>query len=94
MHDVFPFSRSTEVGLRYADALVGLRDRGVLREGAWADIAIFDPDTVIDKATFELPQQYAEGVHYVMVNGELVIDGGTHTEARPGAVVYGPGRAG
>jgi N-acyl-D-amino-acid deacylase len=68
-----------------------LRDRGILREGYWADVVVFDADTVADKATFELPKQYAEGVPYVLVNGRLVIDEGEHTGARPGTVVYGPG---
>ena len=71
---------------------LGLQDRGLLREGFFADLAVFDPDRVIDRATFPEPHQYAEGVEYVLVNGALVVDGGEHTGARPGRVLYGPGR--
>jgi N-acyl-D-aspartate/D-glutamate deacylase len=73
-------------------AKVRLYDRGLLRPGMWADVAIFNPDTIIDKATYENPHQYAVGVEYVIVNGTLVIDQGKHTGARPGAILYGPGR--
>jgi N-acyl-D-amino-acid deacylase len=66
-------------------------DRGLLREGFAADITIFDPETVIDKATFEEPHQYPEGIVHVIVNGELVIEDGEVTEALPGAAVLGPG---
>ena len=71
---------------------LGLQDRGLLREGFFADIAVFDPDRVIDRATFPEPHQYSEGLVYVLVNGVLVVDGGEHTGARPGRVLYGPGR--
>jgi N-acyl-D-aspartate/D-glutamate deacylase len=71
---------------------LGLQDRGVLREGLFADIAVFDPATIQDRATFAEPHQYAEGVEYVLVNGTLVVDGGRHTGARPGRVLYGPGQ--
>jgi dihydroorotase/N-acyl-D-amino-acid deacylase len=71
---------------------LGLQDRGILREGLFADIAVFDPARVRDRATFSEPHQYAEGVEYVLVNGTLVVDGGQHTGARPGRVLYGPGR--
>ena len=64
-----------------------LTDRGVLREGMKADIAIFDPKTVSDRATFEQPHQYAVGVRYVLVNGEVVLADGAMTGARPGRVL-------
>ena len=64
-----------------------LRDRGRVEEGLVADLAIFDPDTVIDRATFEDPHQLAEGVPHVLVNGELVVSNGKHTGARPGRVL-------
>ena len=70
---------------------LGLQDRGLLREGFFADITVFDPGRVIDRATFSEPHQYAEGIEYVLVNGTLVVDGGEHTGARPGRVLYGPG---
>ncbi|MBW3534710.1 MAG: D-aminoacylase [Gemmatimonadetes bacterium] len=71
---------------------LGLLDRGILRPGMKADIAVFDPARVRDVATFERPHQYAEGFSLVVVNGEVVLDDGRITEARPGRVLYGPGR--
>jgi N-acyl-D-amino-acid deacylase len=69
-----------------------LRDRGLLREGYRADVVVFDPATVADPATYQNPQQYAKGVPFVVVNGTVVIDNGNHTGARPGQVIYGPGK--
>jgi dihydroorotase/N-acyl-D-amino-acid deacylase len=69
---------------------LGLTDRGVLRQGLKADIAVFDPATVRDTATFEKPHSYAEGVSYVLVNGQVVFENGKATDARPGRVLYGP----
>jgi dihydroorotase/N-acyl-D-amino-acid deacylase len=66
---------------------LGLKDRGVLREGAYADVTIFDPQTVADRATFEAPHQYPVGIDYVIVNGQLAVDGGTFTHVRPGRVL-------
>ncbi len=65
-------------------AKLGLRDRGQLRPGAWADIAVFDPERVTDHATYSEPFRYSSGVEYVIVNGQLVLDRGKHTAARPG----------
>ena len=73
-------------------AKIRVYDRGLLRPGQWADVTIFNPDTVIDNATFEQPHQYATGIEYVIVNGKLVLERETHTNARPGAIVYGQGR--
>jgi N-acyl-D-amino-acid deacylase len=70
-----------------------LKDRGMLKEGYWADVVVFDLNTVSDPATYQNPQQYAKGVPFVVVNGAVVIDGGNHSGARPGKVIYGPGRA-
>lgn len=72
-------------------ARVGLKDRGLLREGMFADIAIFNPATVIDRATFEAPNQYPEGVPYVIVNGQLSVDAGKRTSALAGKPLRGPG---
>jgi N-acyl-D-amino-acid deacylase len=69
---------------------IGLADRGVLREGMKGDIAIFNPDTIRDLATFERPHQYAEGVDYVIVNGQVAFEGGKMTAARPGRILFGP----
>jgi len=72
----------------------GLRDRGQIREGFAADIVIFDPETVTDKATFDQPHQYAEGFSKILVNGQVVFDGQEMTGAMPGEPVYGNGYTG
>jgi N-acyl-D-amino-acid deacylase len=66
---------------------VGLRDRGVVREGAFADLVVFDPDTIADTATYAQPHQYPEGIHHVLVNGRFVVQDGDQTAERPGAVL-------
>jgi N-acyl-D-amino-acid deacylase len=66
--------------------VVGL-DRGVLREGAVADVVVFAPDRLADTATFTDPQQYPDGIDLVMVGGEVVVDGGTHAGRRPGTAI-------
>ena len=68
-------------------AVFGIRDRGVLRPGAFADIAIFDPAAITDTATYQDPQQLATGVQTVLVNGVIVRDGGRFTDALPGRVL-------
>jgi dihydroorotase/N-acyl-D-amino-acid deacylase len=70
---------------------VGLKDRGVLREGAYADLTIFDPQTVRDRSTFENPNQYAEGIPFVIINGQLSVDNGQRTKSLAGRVLRGPG---
>jgi N-acyl-D-amino-acid deacylase len=69
-----------------------LEGRGMIKEGLWADVVIFDLDRVQDLATYEEPMRYPEGIDVVLVNGVVVIEDGRHTEARPGRVLYGPGR--
>lgn len=70
-----------------------LERRGVLREGAWADITVFDLERMDDRATYDEPVLFPRGIEFVLVNGVVVIeDGGTHTGARPGHVLYGPGK--
>jgi len=66
---------------------LGLRDRGTLREGMWADVVVFDPKRIADVATYENPHRYPEGIEHVLVNGEIVVDGGEHTGALPGKVL-------
>ena len=70
---------------------LGLKRRGVLKKGFYADIVVFDPQQIIDKATFEKPHQYAIGVQHVFVNGKQVLKNGEHTGALPGRCVRGPG---
>ena len=68
-----------------------LTDRGVLKQGMWADVVIFDPANVRDLATFESPNQLSQGMVYVLVNGVPVIDQEKITGALPGKVLRGPG---
>lgn len=70
---------------------MGLADRGILRPGLAADIAAFDLATVRERSTYADPLHYSEGIPYVMVNGELVLDGGRITAARPGRALMGSG---
>ncbi|HQR23566.1 MAG TPA: D-aminoacylase [Steroidobacteraceae bacterium] len=71
-----------------------LADRGVIKQGLWADIVVFDPDTIRDLATFEAPNQLSVGMSYVLVNGVPVIADGRMTDALPGKVLRGPGYRG
>jgi N-acyl-D-amino-acid deacylase len=84
-----------EAAVRKATSLpaqvLGIRDRGLVREGFWADLVVFDPDTIADRATYEQPHQYSLGIDYVFVDGSLVLDHGHVTDARPGKVIRGPG---
>ena len=66
---------------------LGLTDRGLIREGLAADLVLFDPDTIQDRATLDQPHEYPDGVHYVWVNGRLVLDKGRHTGELPGKVM-------
>jgi N-acyl-D-amino-acid deacylase len=68
-----------------------LTDRGVLKQGMWADVVVFDADKITDKATFEEPNQFSEGMEFVLVNGVPVIANGKMTGALPGKVLRGPG---
>ena len=72
-------------------ARAGLQARGILRPGMKADLVLFDPETVGTRATYVDPNHYADGIPYVVVNGELVVDEGKITDARPGVVLRGPG---
>jgi N-acyl-D-aspartate/D-glutamate deacylase len=72
-------------------SILGLKDRGQIKNGFAADIAVFDPAKVAETNSFERPKSYATGVPYVLVNGVVVIDRGQHTGARPGKALRGPG---
>jgi N-acyl-D-aspartate/D-glutamate deacylase len=65
----------------------GITDRGRIARGKKADLVVFSADTVKDEATFDDPHQYASGITYVLVNGEIVVENGRHTGARPGRVL-------
>lgn len=66
---------------------IGLKNRGIIKEGYWADIAIFNKNEVKDKATFENPHQYPEGIYYVIVNGQIAVDNGKITGLKPGKII-------
>ena len=68
-------------------ARLGFSERGILREGAWADLVIFDANTVRDRATHTAPRQRPEGIHYVLINGEPVVDQGRYTGKIVGQVL-------
>jgi N-acyl-D-amino-acid deacylase len=71
---------------------LGLDHRGFVQEGMFADVVVFDPKSVVDKATFEKPHQYAVGMKHVFVNGKQVLKDGQHTGAKPGRALWGPGK--
>jgi len=86
---------SLEEGIRRLTSLpagnLKIKKRGSLKVGYYADLAIFNPATIKDNATFEAPKKYATGMVHVFVNGKQVLNNGEHTGAKPGRVVYGPG---
>jgi N-acyl-D-amino-acid deacylase len=71
---------------------LGLDHRGFIKEGMFADVVVFDPQTIADRATFEQPHQYAIGVRHVFVNGVQVLKDGEHTGGKPGRALWGPGK--
>ena len=64
-----------------------IKDRGQIKEGNFADLVVFDPDKVIDKATWKDPHQYPQGIGHVIVNGQVVIQAGEHTGKLPGKII-------
>jgi N-acyl-D-amino-acid deacylase len=88
---LFPLEFAVHKMTALAAQRVGLHDRGLLKTGMAADITVFDPTTVADKATFEQPHQPSVGFAYVFVNGQKVLDHGKVTAARPGRGLRGPG---
>jgi len=71
---------------------LGLDRRGMLKEGMFADVVVFDPEAIADRATYENPHQYAVGMKHVFVNGVQVLKDGEHTGAKPGRALWGPGK--
>lgn len=88
---VLPLEDAVRKMTSAATRRLGIRDRGILQEGFFADLAVFNPDTVIDHATFENPNQLSTGVEYVFVNGVAVVAAGKVTGAKPGVALRGPG---
>jgi N-acyl-D-amino-acid deacylase len=89
--EVIPLSEAIRRLTSFPAGNLGISDRGVLAEGYFADIAVFDPATIQDHATFAEPHQYSTGVQHVIVNGVAVLKDGEHTGATPGRFVKGPG---
>jgi dihydroorotase/N-acyl-D-amino-acid deacylase len=89
---------SLEEAVRKASSAVARRlsiaDRGLIQEGAFADLVLFDPDKIADRAAFENPHQLSTGMVHVLVNGVPVIRNGVHTGAKPGRAIRGPGWSG
>lgn len=88
---LFPLEEAVRKMTWSTAQILGLRDRGLVKEGMMADLVIFDPATVLDKATFEKPHQLSVGVRDVFVNGVAVWRNGKHTGAKPGRALRGPG---
>jgi N-acyl-D-amino-acid deacylase len=91
---LFPLEFAVRKMTSLAAQRVGLADRGLVKPGFYADITVFNPSTVIDRATFEKPHQTSVGIEYVLVNGQVVLRKGQMTSARPGRGLRGPGYSG
>jgi N-acyl-D-amino-acid deacylase len=91
---VLPLEQAVRIMSSAVADRLGLRDRGLLREGAFADVVLFDPATIADRSTFVDPHQLSTGVREVWVNGARVLRNGEHTGALPGRPLHGPGRGG
>lgn len=88
---VIPLEMAVRKMTSLAAQRVGLHDRGLLRPGMFADVVVFDPETITDRATFDRPRQLSTGVRFVFVNGAAVVDSGRVTSALPGRGLRGPG---
>ncbi|MCU0636228.1 MAG: D-aminoacylase [Gemmatimonadaceae bacterium] len=88
---VIPLEEAVRKSTAAVATRLGITDRGLIAEGMKADVVLFDPATIIDRATFEQPHQLSEGVRWVFVNGQAVLANGAHTGAKPGVVVRGAG---
>ena len=91
---VIPLEEAVRKMTSAVAARLSIRDRGLLREGFAADVVVFDPETIGDRATYEEPHQVSKGVRHVLVNGVAVVKDGEHTGAKPGRIVRGPGYSG
>jgi N-acyl-D-aspartate/D-glutamate deacylase len=89
---VIPLKEAIRRLTRLPATNLGLDHRGFIKEGMFADVVVFDPATISDRATFEKPHQYAVGMKHVFVNGVQVLKEGEHTGAKPGRALWGPGK--
>jgi N-acyl-D-aspartate/D-glutamate deacylase len=87
---LFPLETAVHKMTGFPAARLGLRDRGVVREGAFADLTVFDPATVKDESTYADPHRYASGIPFVIVNGRVTVDGGRMAEPRAGQLLTPP----
>ena len=87
---VIPLEEAVRKSTSAVATRLSIQDRGLLKEGMWADVIVFDPTTVSDRATFEKPHQLSVGISGMLVNGVEVLRDGVHTGAKPGQVVRGP----
>lgn len=87
---VIPLEQAVRSASGLPADIIGLKDRGYLREGAWADIVVFDPDKLIDQATFDNPHQYSEGIRYLFVNGTTAVNAGFPTGSLAGKALRHP----
>ena len=87
---VIPLEEAVRKSTSAVATRLSIQDRGLLKEGMWADVIVFDPATVSDRATFEKPHQLSVGISGMLVNGIEVLRDGVHTGAKPGQVVRGP----
>jgi N-acyl-D-amino-acid deacylase len=85
--EVFPLPEAIRKITSFPAKILGITDRGVIQEGNWADLVLFESSTIRDKATYEDPEHYPEGISFVFVNGELVLDKGGATGNYPGKVL-------
>lgn len=90
---LFPVEEAVRKMTSLPATVFRIKDRGVLREGAWADVVVFDDEKVADLATFEKPHQYAVGITDVIINGTLVIENAVQNGARPGKILLGAGKS-
>jgi N-acyl-D-aspartate/D-glutamate deacylase len=86
-----PVERAVHMSSEAVARRVGLERRGRVAHGCWADLVVFDPGSITDRATFDAPQQYPEGIRYVLVNGVVVVDPDGHVGARPGLCLVSRG---
>ena len=91
---LLPLEKAIQKMTRLPATNMGLANRGSIKEGYFADVVVFDPATIADKATYEKPHQYAVGMQHVFVNGVQVLKNGEHTNAKPGKAIWGPGKVG
>ncbi|MCE7734719.1 MAG: amidohydrolase family protein, partial [Candidatus Heimdallarchaeota archaeon] len=85
--NVISFEEAIRKMTSYPAQTMGLKDRGIIREGTYADLVILNPETIIDTSDYMDPHQYPIGIEYVIVNGKIVVDQGKHTQRKPGMII-------